>query len=192
MKLPIHTVGPQQLPISWSHIPNKAVRREPSVGDDTVRRPYRSSLTTPDLQRLMNALFETGLTVKAGTPQASVRGGPYAKSRHAVCGVTRQVRSKRLTSAKKSSSQLSCFSTFPDATFSLAQAKNPGATDAQVLKICKVKAPTTEQTGAYEYFLRHDSNKHMREYLALIYKAKGWNWDGVAPVQGETIVECLL
>ena len=39
----------------------------------------------------------------------------------------------------------------------------------RILKKCKVRAPTTDQTAAYKFFLRHDVNRGMRNFLANLY-----------------------
>ena len=163
-----------------------------SVGDDNVRGPPRIGLLSDDLHRLTLALLETGLTVKEGTQRSSAKGGPYEITSHSVW-----TRSDGTTGASYLNEEefLASFllMTFPhDEDYQKASVENPGSTTADLLKMTKVRPPTVEQTEAYKFFLEHPDNARMRNFLADIYSAMGWNWDGVRQAENELVINDLL
>ena len=88
------------------------------------------------IQRLMYALFETGLTVKEGTQRLAERGGPYEITSHSVwVDDTGAMHAAYLNEEKFLAAFL--LATFPDdEAYSNVKRDHPGWAPAQILKQC--------------------------------------------------------
>ena len=163
-----------------------------SVGDDNVRSGPRPGLSLDDLHRLSIALLDTGLTVKAGTQQSSKVGGPYSITSHVIWQDNTGVLKAGYENETKflGTFLLKCFPSADE--FEKARAAHPEATQATILRMCKVRPPTDEQTAAYKFFLRHEHNEKFRNHIRWIYQIFGWQWDSVVACQEDGIIHDLL
>ena len=79
--------------------------------------------------------------------------------------------------------------TFPtDEDCSSITSKHPGSTMGTILQKAKLRPPTLEQTAAYKFFLRHQANTDLRNFLEKVYDAMGWEWGCIGMAENQEVI----